>query len=770
MPFKKYKILLFVFVFLSASSAVAQKVGVVLSGGGVAGLAHIGFLKVLEENEIPIDYISGTSAGALIGGMYASGYSLEEIQSYLLSEHYINLAQGILDAKYRFYFKEKEVDASWVNFKLSPGKPIESIIPTNVISPVGLDYAMMEGLSGAAAAAGYNFDSLMIPYRCVAADIESKQQIVFRKGHLSQAIRASMSFPFYLRPIRINERLMFDGGLYNNFPADCIYNDFDPDIIIGNNVAANAAPPDEDNVLSQLKSMLVSKTNYSVICDNGLIVEPKLDDVGTFDFKNAQQALDSGYSAANAKIDAIKRAITRRVKKEDVIKRRAAFNAKKPAMLIDSITITGLNKYQSVYVKKSLRKKNTIVPLKDIKTRYLKIFADDKIKSIYPTATYNLQRKAYDLLLDARREKDIFIEVGGNFSSRPINSAFISGQFNYLSTFAMSLMANSTFGRFYGSTQVKARFDFPIRMPFFIEPEFTLNRWDYFRSQATFFEDVKPSYLLQYETYAGINAGIPALNNSRIKFSYTIGKLTDEYYQDRTFTSTDTADQTFFDFISSGIIYEHNTLNKKFYANHGSYTSFQARFVDGEEYYLPGSTSKINRDHRNLHQWAQVKIVHDNYYKRRGRIRLGFYGEAVFSGQELFNNYTANILRAPAFHPTPESKTLVLESFRAYQYIAAGHKIIIDYNDWLDLRFEGYVFQPYARLIKNEDQTAGLGKGFDQRFLIAMAALVYHSPVGPASISLNYYHNTPEFAQEKTTPLTFLFHFGYIIFNKRALE
>ncbi|MFQ5335498.1 MAG: patatin-like phospholipase family protein, partial [Flavobacteriales bacterium] len=258
------------FAAIAAVECSGQSVGLVLSGGGASGLAHIGVIKALEENGIPIDYIAGNSIGALVGGMYAAGYSPEEIAAMFKSDEFKNISRGKLEDKYVYYFKQKEDDPSWITLKFDKDTVLQTSLPTNLISPVALDFMIMEKFSAPAALAGYDFDSLFVPFRCVASNIEDKELVIFRKGHLSQAVRASMSYPFYLKPIRVDGKLLFDGGLYNNFPSDIMYKDFFPDVILGSNVTGNIDPPDEDNLLSQIKNMLMNKTNYSVLCESGV--------------------------------------------------------------------------------------------------------------------------------------------------------------------------------------------------------------------------------------------------------------------------------------------------------------------------------------------------------------------------------------------------------------------------------------------------------------------------------------------------------------------
>ena len=123
-----------------------------------------------------------------------------------------------------------------------------------------------------------------------------------------------------------------------------------------------------------------------------------------------------------------------------------------------------------------------------------------------------------------------------------------------------------------------------------------------------------------------------------------------------------------------------------------------------------------------------------------------------------------------AFQPTPESKTYFLGAFRAYKYGAVGHQVIFSPFNNFDLRLEGYVFQPFEELQTDPENQVSLGQPFARRYTIAMATAVYHTPVGPVSLGANYYFEAPEVSQVADFPVSFLFHFGYILFNKRALE
>lgn len=754
------KFFLLAFATLLQQYCFAQRTGLVLSGGGASGVAHIGVLKALEENNIPIDYITGSSIGALVGAMYSAGYSPKQIEQLVLSENFRNQAYGNIEEKYVYYFKRKDDNASWINFKLDSS--LITTLPTNVISPLVVDFGLMKMFAGPAAAADYNFDSLFVPFRCLASDIEEEKSVVFKSGDLGEAVRASMSYPFYLKPISINGKLLFDGGLYNNFPSNVICEEFKPDYIIGSNVTSNAPPADEDNLYSQIRSMLVSRTNFNLSCAEGLIIEPKTD-VALFDFDEVQSLIDSGYAATLRNISIIKNKVERRTDAKELEAKRAGFLNKQPKTLIDKINVEGVDRKPAQYIKKVLRHKGKYVDMDKMAAAYFRLAADDKVKNIYPKAKYNKATGLYDLNLKIKKEKRLIAYFGGNFSNRPINTGFAGVQYNYLGTAAVTLFGNLYFGKLYTSTQAKARIDVPTNLPFYIEPTFTFNRWDFYKSSTEFFTDEKPAYLIQNEEFGELNFGIPASYKGKVTAGGAFGKTTNKYYQTDQFSLSDTSDRTDFYFSTANLNYELNSLNRKQYANSGTYLTFKARYVRGSERHTPGSTGIDTSEFRKRHEWVQFKLIADQYFNRRGRMKFGVYGEAAFSAQTLFNNYTATVLSAPAFYPIPESKTLFLEEMRAYKYLAGGLKTIFNIMKTFELRLEGYIFAPYQSINKQVDLTAGYGEPFAAKRYIATSALVYQTPLGPLSFSVNYY-------DQKEYPYTFLLHFGYMIFNRRALD
>ncbi len=754
-----------------------EKVGVVLSGGGASGLAHVGVLKALEENHIPIDYICGTSMGALVACMYAEGLTPTEIEKIVTSEEFLSWATGNVQPDNIYYFKKKEDDASWVTFKLNLDTALVTNLPTNIISPMLLDFALMERNAAAAAAANYNFDSLFIPFRCVASDVAAKESVVFKQGDLGEALRASMAYPFYLKPITVDGKLLFDGGLYNNFPANVMYDDFFPDFVIGSNVASEFQNPDEDNLYSQIRAMFTSKSDFDPRCENGVVIEPNADWMGLFDFESTQRVIDSGYVATLRKMDQIKLSISRRSDPAQLATARDAFISKEPKIIFETISIEGpgLKKRQVTYVSRLLRHNEDHVSIEDLKPGYFRLAADDKIKTIFPKAHYNKTSGYYDLKITIKKEKKVSTSFGGNFSNRPINMGFFGFRYNILNNPSISISGNGYFGKLYSSAQIRTRIDFPFKYPIYIEPIITWNRWDFFRSSTAFFEDTKPAFIINIDRFAELDAGLPVRNKGRLVVGTGFAFNRNLYYQTEIFTSADAADRTDFNILTTHFLYERNTLNRKQFASAGTYFAFRARFIQGEEFYVPGSTAIVENEFRVVHNWIQFRITYDTFFKERGAWRLGFFAELVYttqpiSDQPFFHNYISTMLTAPAFEPTPESKTFFIPEFRAHQFIGSGLKSILMIGKKVDWRVEGYLFAPYQKIVQNANLTASYASppAFNFQYIktlssMATTVIVWHSPLGPLSLSLNYY-------SPRKQPFSILLNFGYLIFNRKTME
>jgi len=746
-----------------------QKVGVVLSGGGPRGVTHVGVLKALEESNIPIDYITGTSMGAIVGGLYACGYSAEEIETLIQSDEMISWLSTTLEPEFKYYFKQSPPTASWQLFKINYDKELRIKLPPIIIAPFKLDFGFLELFSGPSAAAGYNFDSLYIPYRCVASDIEANRPIVLKNGQLEKSIRASMSFPFYFKPVTINGSLMFDGGMYNNFPVDVLTSEFNPDVIIGSKAASNYGPPEDDDIISQIQAMLTANTQYEINPDSGILITPELWSVNVTDFSNTQDFIDSGYIATIRQIPQIRDFIHRSETLEQKSKRRNEFRSSIPPLRINDIIIKGISETRKIYISRLIKKEkflqkvnngNLSTPeiLNEIKLHYFDILSDDKVESIYPELIYSDGK--YDVIFNITPSTRLEGKVGGLISSQAINEIFLQLQYNVWKRNALSFTGNAYVGRFHNSGHARARYDIPSKIPFSFTLSYTMNGWNYFKTKTYFFEDENPSFLIQRESFWNFDVAVPITRSSRLKLQVQTGNIRDEYYQDNQFTRLDTTDVTDFDFYSPGMIFKMNTMNRKQFPSSGMTLRLCGRFISGQEENIPGSTSIDTAQVAIYHNWFLLRFLYDNYVKISKGLDLGVFGQVAISDKQEFNNYISTVLAAPAFEPLPESQTLFLPQFRAHTFFAMGIKAILHPMKNIDFRTEAYVFQPYREIIKTPDNKTSFGDPFEKRNYIVSTRLVYHAPFGPISMGVNYYDQLEE-------PFVFSISLGYHIFNNK---
>ena len=753
----------FFFALLIAIAADAQRIGVVLSGGGAVGLTHIGVLKALEDNDIPIDYITGSSMGALIGALYASGISPSEMDSLFQSDLYQAMSSGEVEPQYKYYFKQDMPDASMITLGLRVDTALQMSLPTNLRSPVLIDFEQMRSFAGASAAARYNMDSLFVPFRCVASDITARKEVVFSKGDLAVAVRASMSYPFYFKPILINGHLMMDGGMYNNFPADVMYDAFLPDYIIGSNVAYNAPPPSEDDLMSQLKSIMTQPTNYVLPCDPGVIIEPKTTTT-LFDFASAKQAVADGYASAMERMPEIKAEVTRRRAKADVEQARLRFKRKCPPVVFGDIHYHGLNKKQALYSERLLNKHNEPIAVDQLKPRYFRLYADNNIGGLFPTATYSPTHGNFDLDVYVKRERRLEVQFGGLVSSRPINTGMLAARYNVFGRTSSRIEALGYFGKFYTSGQVRWRTDLSSRIPIYIEPAVTLNRWDHFSGFTSFFQEVRPSYIVRRELWGGANVGTALGTKGLLRFDAKYSQSKDSYYQSGNFDALDTADVTEFHYGTAGLTLERNSLNRKQQPNNGELLRVSVRYIGGDENTLPGSQWSVRKPITARHNWVVFKARLDKYFLPKGIFKFGVLAEGVYSTQPFFQNYTSTLIQTPVFQPTPESKTYFLQDYRASQYVAGGVRTIIAVaRNRFDLRLEAYVFQPYKALQREDDNATGEGSAVSTRNYIGSGSLIYQSPLGPIWFNTSYIDGL-------SNPWVWSLNFGYVIFSQSARE
>lgn len=769
-----YKYLLPVLFIFCALYGHAQKVGLVLSGGGAKGLAHIGTLKALEENNIPIDYITGTSMGGIVGAMYAAGYTPAQMEKIALSKDFQDWVSGKYTSDYSLFFQKNNVNASALSAKLSIDTSLRISFRSNLVNDIPLNFALLELFSQASAVAKDNFDNLFIPYRCMVSDVLLQNSITLKSGSLAEAVRATMTVPFVYRPIRVDGKYVFDGGIYNNFPVDIMKKEFKPDYVIGVNVSSKTFKeyPKEngDRLLNRsLIYMFLAKSDSTMIGENGIYVQPNLTDYTSTNFYPVADLIKQGYDAAMANMAQIKKAITRRTKPEDLSIKRNNFNNRKPDLFFSSISVSGVNDQQKKYIERLFKKDKATFNLSDIKQGYYKLVADETFETVYPKISYNQPSDSYTFEIVARPKRSFKIDLGGNISTRPISNVYLGVQYNYLNRKAYTFGVNFYSGRFYEAAQLNARVDFPTSLPMFLAAEMTFNHFNYYNTSSIFIENPSPTYIEQTDRKIDFKFGIPLNRGTKITLSAAAFNNSDHYSPTNTFNVGDILDRTTFNGFRPNLTFEQNTFNRKQYPNKGRNFTLSVNYYTGKENYTPGNIARNASFYEELDEqshnknWGSVKVSDENYFFHKNNYSLGYLAEAVLSNLPLFSNYYSTLLVAPAFYPLQDSRSLFLEKFRAASYLAGGLKNVYTLKRNLDLRVEAYVFLPYKEIQQEGFQDVDNNKAFSKWHYAGTAGLVYHTPVGPISFSYNLY-------DDRTKRNGVLLHLGYLIYNKRSLE
>lgn len=277
------------------------KIGLVLSGGGARGAAHVGVLKVLEQNHIPVDYIAGTSFGAIVGGLYAAGYSAAELEEILANIDWKNSLSGRASREESSFRRKQDDNGFLIKFKIGI-KDGKLKLPSGLITPNNLRLTLQDLINEVVNVD--DFDDLKIPFRAVATDLETGGAVVLDHGSLASAIVASMAVPALFPPVEYEGRLLVDGGVSNNVPVD-VAREMGADIVIVVDISTPMMKKDDiesfTKVIDQLM-LIMTNQNTAVqlasLSEKDILIRPDLDDIGFADFERALEAIPRGEESA----------------------------------------------------------------------------------------------------------------------------------------------------------------------------------------------------------------------------------------------------------------------------------------------------------------------------------------------------------------------------------------------------------------------------------------------------------------------------------------
>lgn len=763
---------LFIFLWLTLSlSANAQKVGLVLSGGGAKGLTHIGIIRALEENNIPIDYITGTSMGAIVGSLYAMGYSPDDMEKLLKSDDFKRWYTGNMEEKYIYYFKKNPPTPEFINIRVSLKNPLHKVktqfLPSSVVNPLQMNIAFLEIFSQATASCHNDFNRLFIPFRCVASDVYNKRPIIFNKGDLGDAVRASMSFPAMFKPIEIDSVLVYDGGIYNNFPVNVMMKDFHPDIIIGSVVGSNPGKPKEGDIMGQLENMIMQKTDYSLPDSLGILMTFKYDNISLMDFDRFNELHDIGYKRTIQLMDSIKTRISRRVNYRQLERKRIVYKNTLPELRFRKISIEGANDQQMKYIRKEFHtSEKDVFSMEDLRKGYFRLMADNMISEIIPHAVYNGNEHVFDLHLKVKMEDDLALRVGGNVASNGVNQIYIGATYHNLNYYAKELSVDGQIGQVYNNLQVAGRMDFPTHIPTSYRFIASMSSLDYFKQEKLFTSGNTPVFNKNKEYFVKLQMSMPFLTSQKAEFTIGAGHLEDRYFQTNVIDFVnDNRDKSTYNVFGGSVALEGNTLDSRQFATSGRKERLVANIYTGKEHYKKGENNvevPLNK-YEYTQSWLQISYELERYSQVNPRFALGQYIRAYYSSRNFSQNYTATIMQAGTFAPTAHSKISYNDAFRANQFIGAGLIPVFKLNSVVQARAEVYGFLPIFPIMKSDDNQAYYGKTFSKMEYMGQISLVIKLPFGAVSAYVNHYSSP---TKNWNAGLTL----GWQLFNSRFIE
>lgn len=747
-----------------------QKVGLVLSGGGAKGLSHIGVIKALEENNIPIDYVCGTSMGAIIAGLYSIGYTTGDMLQIFKSKEFASWYEGMPERDYATYLYREDDSPKmftfyWGHRNVEGKRKVE--LPTSFISPYPMDIAVMQIFAPSARVANFDFKNLMVPFFCVASDINSKSAVVLDKGNLGSAIRASMTFPIYFKPIVIDSTLLFDGGFYDNFPWQELDKREEVDFIIGSRCIKSNAQLKEDDVVSQVTRMITVETNYSIPDEKGLVIEGDYPQ-GIMDFRKVDAIVQLGYETALGYIDELKGKIKRRRSVYEVDSMRLAFRSRcKEMVFVDSVAVEGsLSGSQKRYIEDVvLGKSDGELSFDDIKRGFYKVVSSGRVKTCYPY--YSAYNDSLELFkIRASEASPVGISIGGNISSSSLNQGYMALRYSSFAVNPFRIITDMNIGRFYKGGGMTFRQEIGVRPTFFYQADFVTHQFDYFSgSQKLFAPNNLPTNIRYRENFLRLSLALPIWEKKSVllKGSFVIGNECAKFFAEDNYTIADTADLSRLRFISPSLSIYRSGENKKLYPSAGGSFNLSLRLIYGSERYIPGSKPMSATSFKGVkHNSLRLRFMSSDFMEFSKYFSLGYNFDFSLATETYMDNYISSLLFLPAFEPFPHAKTLLLKNYRANSFVGLGLTPVVHFTKSLYLHSNVSYFKPYKMLIEGDKGSYVLSKEFPKGGFMGNIALVWQSPIGAVSLSNSYYQKG-EYNKWYTQ-----LNVGFLIFKKGA--
>lgn len=539
--------------FSQENSGQDIKVGLVLSGGGAKGLAHIGALKVIEESGVRIDYIGGTSMGAIIGALYASGYSANQLDSIFRQTDFSSLIQDDIPRSAKTFYEKQESE------KYALVLPFDKF---KVGFPSGLSkgqnvYNLISKLTSHVSTVS-DFSKLPIPFFCVATNVETGKEVILDHGYLPRAVTASGALPSLFSPVVIGDKVLIDGGVVNNYPVNEVRAK-GMDIIIGVDVQDSLK---NRNDLRSAFDVLVQINNYRTINDmikkrekTDVYIHPNIKDFSVVSFDEGKKIVESGVVAAESYRGTLERIASR----QKPIKREKVKFDTNDVIFIKDVSIEGIEKYTRSYVlgKLKLRTPDEVT---------YEEFSEG-INNL--SATGNFQDINYRFIGDENNQNTLLLQLRESRSSMMLRFAV-----HYDDLFRTAALVNVTRKRLFTNNDIAsldliAGDNLRYNFEYYIDKGFY---WSVgFNSKYHFFETDVPLEFIDADLNANLTLPI---NKISIKYSDFTNQLYFETLFRRTLIFGLGGEHKYLRYLSETIGTDENNLPRTVFESTNYYSAF----------------------------------------------------------------------------------------------------------------------------------------------------------------------------------------------------
>lgn len=751
------KYVIFIVAVLGFASVVATpKVGLVLSGGGAKGLYHIGVIRALEENEVAIDYVGGTSMGAIVGGLYAAGYSPEEMVEIVRSGDIEQWLSGRMPDRYTHYFREVDTPQPLLTlrFDVERGKsfrPSQKIgvrhrtvqLPSDIISSNQIDLALNRFFAPATVACEGDFSQLMVPFFCVAADLKGRKAEFMDRGDLAEAVRASMAIPFIFKPLRRKEKMLYDGGLFDNFPWQNMELAYAPDHIIGIKCTSGNREIDEtSSIVEQGLGLLINATNYDLPSEGNIMIDREVES-GMLDFDEGMKIVEQGYNDTMERMAEILATIPSRRSRSEVEARRESFRSRQPAIDVGDVNVVGLNRNQERYVKAVLTtgasRGEQPATFDQLHKGLSNLLANNDFEMGFPRFEYDTLSHRFNTTLPLRPQPSLRLAFGANISSTAYNQARINLQYDHIGRVGVNAAMRLYLGTVYTSGSVGAQMFVLPRRPLFFSAHYIFSVRNTLYGNFGNLSKVDNTYRMKHkEHFMSLAAGVATSQRSLLQATFNLGEGVYQFQNQE--------QPTRFGFYAAQLQFRRSTLDNLVTPFRGHRLSVSGIYVGGRDRWkIEGHHISARRD------WVGAKVAWEHLLPISSRwFSLGYSVEGVYTNHPDLVDLLATNASMPQYAPTTHSQMLYMPEYHASRYIAAGITPVFHIIDQLYLRAGFYA------MYRNEIPK------IDHMQYITDLTISYRSIVGPLSLSLTKY------GLNNNNNYYLSFNFGYLLFAPKG--